>query len=157
MESEKIIDQVLKNINQKIRREYIWKICQPTSEQNIKNYANNIYNPDIIINNILYRKKYSFEQAEKNQKIVVQYFKHFNNHEWQKMAEMYIETAEFRAPTLGEGIVKMTRAEIIAKYSELNGIFTDIHDKVIKTYPSGDKNIIVEFVSSATAPRQFEI
>ncbi|WP_179340019.1 nuclear transport factor 2 family protein [Winogradskyella ludwigii] len=92
------------------------------------------------------------EQADKNQKIVEQYFEHFNNHEWQKMAEMYIETAEFKDPTLGEGIVKMTRAEIIAKYSELNGIFTDIKDKVIQTYPSGEKNIIVEFISSGTAP-----
>lgn len=97
-------------------------------------------------------KNNSSEQAEKNQKIVEQYFEHFNNHEWQEMAEIYIETAEFKDPTLGEGIVKMTRAEIIAKYSELNGIFTDIHDKVIQTYPSGEKNIIVEFVSSGTAP-----
>ena len=92
------------------------------------------------------------EQAVKNSEIVKEYFKHFNNHDWQKMAEMYIEKAEFKDPTLGSGIVKMTRAEIIAKYSELNGIFTDIHDKVIQTYPSGDKNIIVEFISSGTAP-----
>jgi len=92
------------------------------------------------------------KQADKNTQIVEQYFEHFNNHEWQKMAEMYIETAEFKDPTLGEGIVKMTRAEIIAKYSELNGIFTDINDKVIQTYPSGEKNIIVEFISSGTAP-----
>ena len=90
--------------------------------------------------------------AEKNIKIVKEYFEHFNNHDWHKMAEMYIETAEFKDPTLGEGIVKMTRAEIITKYSELNGIFTDIHDKVIQTYPSGDKNIIVEFISTGTAP-----
>jgi len=92
------------------------------------------------------------EQAEKNSEIVKEYFDYFNNHDWQKMAEMYIETAEFKDPTLGKGIVKMTRAEIIAKYSELNGIFSDIHDKVIQTYPSGEKNIIVEFISSGTAP-----
>lgn len=97
-------------------------------------------------------KNNSSEQADKNTQIVEQYFEHFNNHEWQKMAEMYIETAEFKDPTLGEGIVKMTRAEIIAKYSELNRIFTDINDKVIHTYPSGEKNIIVEFISSGTAP-----
>lgn len=97
-------------------------------------------------------KNNSSKQADKNTQIVEQYFKHFNNHEWQKMAEMYIETAEFKDPTLGERIVKMTRAEIIAKYSELNGIFTDIHDKIIQTYPSGEKNIIVEFISSGTAP-----
>jgi ketosteroid isomerase-like protein len=92
------------------------------------------------------------EQAEKNSEIVKEYFEHFNNHDWQKMAEMYIETAEFKDPSLGSGIVKMTRAKIIAKYSELNGIFTDIHDKVIQTYPSGEKNIIVEFISTGTAP-----
>jgi len=97
-------------------------------------------------------KTNSTEQADKNQKIVEQYFEHFNKHKWQEIAEMYIETAEFKDPTLGDGIVKMTRAEIIAKYSGLNGIFTDIHDKVIKTYPSGENNIIVEFVSSGTAP-----
>lgn len=92
------------------------------------------------------------EQAEKNSEIVKEYFEHFNNHDWQKMAEMYIETAEFKDPSLGEGIVKMTRAEIIAKYSELNAIFSDIHDEVIQTYSSGDKNIIVEFVSRGIAP-----
>jgi ketosteroid isomerase-like protein len=97
-------------------------------------------------------KNVSSEKADKNTQIVEQYFEHFNNHEWQKMAEIYIETAEFKDPTLGDGIVKMTRAEIIAKYSELNGIFTDINDKIIQTYPSGEKNIIVEFVSNGTAP-----
>ena len=97
-------------------------------------------------------KNNSSEQADKNTQIVEQYFEHFNNHEWQKMGEMYIETAEFKDPSLGDGIVKMTRAEIIAKYSELNGIFTDIQDKVIQTYLSGEKNVIVEFVSSGTAP-----
>ncbi len=65
---------------------------------------------------------------------------------------MYIEPAEFKDPSLGLGIVKMTRAETVAKYSELNGIFPDIQDKIIQTYPSGDKNIIVEFVSRGTAP-----
>lgn len=92
------------------------------------------------------------EHAEKNSEIVKEYFEHFNNHAWQKMAEMYVETAEFKDPSLGSGIVKMTRAEIVAKYSELNGIFSDIQDKVIQTYPSGEKNIIVEFVSSGSAP-----
>lgn len=47
------------------------------------------------------------KQQEQNQKIVEQYFEHFNNHEWQKMAEMYVETAEFKDPSLGEGIVKI--------------------------------------------------
>ncbi len=97
-------------------------------------------------------KNNNSEQVDKNNEIVKQYFEHFNNHNWPKMAEMYIERAEFKDPSLGEGIVKMTRAETIAKYSELNEIFPDVNDRIIQVYPSGNNNIIVEFVSSGTAP-----
>ncbi len=65
---------------------------------------------------------------------------------------MYTETADFKDPTLGAGIVKQTHKQIIDKYSELNSVFPDLNDKVIATYPSGDNHIIVEFVSSGTAP-----
>ena len=105
----------------------------------------------ILLNAACTRNEFSSQQ-EQNQALIERYFKHFNNHNWQKMAELYVEKAEFKDPSLGNGIVKMTRAEIQAKYSELNQVFPDIHDKVIKTYPSGDKNITVEFVSSGTAP-----
>jgi ketosteroid isomerase-like protein len=87
-----------------------------------------------------------------NEQLVTTYFEHFNKHDWQKMAEMYVENAEFKDPSLGEGIVKQTKQQIIDKYSELNGIFPDLHDKIIQIYPSGEKHIIVEFVSSGTAP-----
>ena len=87
-----------------------------------------------------------------NEKLVEQYFEHFNNHEWTKMANMYAETSEFKDPSLGQGIVKQTRQQIIEKYSELNKIFPDLHDQVIQIYPSGDKHVIVEFVSTGTAP-----
>ena len=87
-----------------------------------------------------------------NEKLVKQYFEHFNNHEWTKMANMYAEISEFKDPSLGQGIVKQTRQQIIDKYSELNKVFPNLHDQVIQTYPSGDKHIIVEFVSSGTAP-----
>lgn len=91
-------------------------------------------------------------QQTNNEKLVQQYFEHFNNHEWTKMANMYAETSEFKDPSLGQGTVKQTRQQIIDKYSELNKIFPDLHDQVIQTYPSGDKHIIVEFVSTGTAP-----
>jgi ketosteroid isomerase-like protein len=68
----------------------------------------------------------------KNEQLIKQYFEHFNNHDWKKMSEMYTDTAD--------------------KYAELNSAFPDLHDKVIQVYPSGDKHIIVEFVSSGTAP-----
>lgn len=87
-----------------------------------------------------------------NEKLVKQYFDHFNYHEWTKMANMYSEISEFKDPSLGQGIVKQTRQQIIDKYSELNKVFPDLHDQIIQIYPSGEKHIIVEFVSSGTAP-----
>lgn len=87
-----------------------------------------------------------------HEKLVKQYFEHFNSHEWTKMANLYTETAEFKDPSLGPGIVKQTRQQIIDKYSQLNEVFPDLHDEMIQTYPSGENHIIVEFVSSGTAP-----
>lgn len=87
-----------------------------------------------------------------NEKLVKQYFEHFNNHEWTKMANMYAETTDFKVPSLGQGIVKQTRQQIVDKYSELNKVFPDLHDQVVQTYPSGDQHIIVELVSTGTAP-----
>lgn len=87
-----------------------------------------------------------------NEKLFKQYFEHFNNHEWTKMADMYAETTDFKDPSLGQGMVKQTRQQIVDKYSELNKVFPDLHDQVIQTYPSDDKHIIVEFISSGTAP-----
>lgn len=68
------------------------------------------------------------------------------------MANMYIENTEFKDPSLGVGIVKQTTQQIIDKYSQLNGIFPDLNDKIIQMYPSIENHIIVEFVSSGTAP-----
>ena len=89
--------------------------------------------------------------ATENEKLARKYVEHFNKHEWSQMADMYSETADFKDPSLGQGVVKQTRQEIIDKYSELNEIFPDLHDKVIQTCPSGEKNIIVAFVSTGTA------
>ncbi len=87
-----------------------------------------------------------------NEALVKQYFDHFNKHDWQKMANMYAETADFKDPTLGKGIVPQTRAQTAQKYGDLNKIFPDLKDSVVAMYPSGDKQMIVEFVSSGTAP-----
>lgn len=90
--------------------------------------------------------------TSKNEKIVKQYFEYFNNHDWKKMAEMYTESADFKDPSFGKGIVKQTRKQTQDKYAELNEIFPDLHDKVIQIYPSGEKHIVVEFISTGTAP-----
>jgi ketosteroid isomerase-like protein len=68
------------------------------------------------------------------------------------MANMYTETADFKDPSLGQGIVKQTREQIVKKYEELSQAFPDVKDEVVSIYPSGDKHIIVEFISTGTAP-----
>ena len=90
--------------------------------------------------------------VKENEQLIKQYFEYFNKHQWQEMAEMYIDTAQFKDPSLGQGVVKQTRQQIIAKYKSLNDTFPDIHDEVIKIYHSGNENIIVEFISTGTAP-----
>lgn len=93
----------------------------------------------------------SMDNAAANKKIIEQYFNYFNNHDWLKMADMYIDQPEMKDPAYGIKNVKMTKAEIVKKYSELNQMIPDVHDKVINMYHSGD-NVIVEFESSGTAP-----
>jgi ketosteroid isomerase-like protein len=87
-----------------------------------------------------------------NQTIVKNYFDTFNRHDWAKMADFYTETADFKDPSLGKGIMPQTRAQTIKKYAELNQIFPDLHDEIMQIYPSGEKNVIVEFISSGTSP-----
>lgn len=87
-----------------------------------------------------------------NEKIVRQYYEYFNNHEWEKMAEIYTEVSDFKDPSLGQGIVKQTRQQIIEKYLGLSEMFPDVKDEIVQIYPSGDKHIIVEFISTGTAP-----
>lgn len=87
-----------------------------------------------------------------NETLVKQYFDHFNGHDWEKMAAMYTDSAEFKDPSLGQGIVKQSHQDIIKKYGELQQMIPDVRDSVIATYPSGDNHIVVEFISKGTAP-----
>lgn len=87
-----------------------------------------------------------------NEALVKRYYEYFNQHEWEKMAALYAPTAAFKDPSLGPGIVAQSREQIARKYSELNQIFPDIRDSIVQIYPSGDKHIVVEFVSTGTAP-----
>jgi len=95
----------------------------------------------------------------KNSQMVNQYFEHFNNHDWEKMANMYLPVAEFKDPTLGPGIVKQSRKQIIYKYSQLGEIFPDVKDNIVEIYHVGENKVIVEFVASGTAPdgERFEL
>lgn len=50
-------------------------------------------------------------------------FERFNQHDWEGMAALYTDTAEFKDPSFGKGMVKQTRAETVKKYKELNALF----------------------------------
>jgi ketosteroid isomerase-like protein len=90
-------------------------------------------------------------QASGNQAIIKQLYEYFNKHEWQKMADLYVEVADFKDPSFGIEITKQTRQQTIQKYTDLAKIFPDIHDEVVQIYPSGENVIVVEFVSTGTA------
>ena len=86
-----------------------------------------------------------------NENFIRKYFEYFNQHDWKKMADMYSETAEFKDPSLGKGVVRQSRQQIVEKYDDLSRMFPDVKDKIIQIYRSGDQHIIVEFISTGTA------
>lgn len=91
--------------------------------------------------------------------VAKQLFEKFNAHDWNAMAALYADTAAFKDPSLGTGIVNQTRQQTAAKYTALQTMITDIKDSVVAMYPSGDKHVTVEFISKGTAPdgKPFEL
>jgi limonene-1,2-epoxide hydrolase len=85
------------------------------------------------------------------EKIVKQYFEYFNKHQWKELADMYSPVSDFKDPSFGTEMITQTRKQTIEKYTQLNAIFPDLHDEVVNVYPSDEKHIIVEFVSTGTA------
>lgn len=105
----------------------------------------------IVVVSMACQNEKSADNTAANKAIIETYYTHFNKHDWQKMAEMYADTAEMKDPAYGNKVVKMTPAEIQKKYEELNKTIPDVKDSVVSMYHSGD-NVIVEFVSTGTAP-----
>ena len=68
------------------------------------------------------------------------------------MADLYIENAEFKEPASGMVAQKKSKTQIVKEYTALQQQFGDVKDSLIAVYPSGDKNVIVEFVASGTLP-----
>lgn len=83
---------------------------------------------------------------------VTNFFATFNAHEWDKLAALYAEPAEFLDPSFGTEPVQQTRAQISGKYAELAKMIPDLRDSVVAVYPSGDRHVTVQFISSGTAP-----
>jgi ketosteroid isomerase-like protein len=87
-----------------------------------------------------------------NEKIAKQLFVEFNKHDWQKMANLYIENAEFKEPGSKMKLHKKSREQIVKEYSELQMMFPDVQNSVLAVYPSGKNKVIVEFVAKSTNP-----
>ena len=94
----------------------------------------------------------SESNSANNEKVAKELFVHFNNHDWQKMADLYIENAEFKEPASGMVAQKKSKTQIVKEYTALQQQFGDVKDSVVTVYPSGDKKVIVEFVASGTLP-----
>ena len=92
------------------------------------------------------------ETSSENEKIAKELFVHFNNHDWEKMANLYTENPEFKEPTSGMKPQLKSRAQIVKEYSELQSMFPDVQDSLVAIYPSGKNNVIVEFVAKSTNP-----
>jgi ketosteroid isomerase-like protein len=101
---------------------------------------------------IAFTCKKEANQSSENQAIIKKLYEYFNKHEWQKMADLYVETTDFKDPSFGTEITKQTRQQTVQKYSEMEKMFPDIRDEVVQMYDSGNDVVVVEFVSTGTAP-----
>jgi ketosteroid isomerase-like protein len=99
---------------------------------------------------LIYAACSSTQQSE-NLVVAEKVFTAFNEHDWHGMATLYAENAQFLDPSFGKEFVSKKRSETVAKYTELQEMFPDIHDRVTAMYPY-EKTVVVEFVSTGTAP-----
>ncbi len=97
-------------------------------------------------------KQTNSSQTEQSVKTVKKLFDNFNQHDWQAMASLYADDAQFKDPSLGQTVIVQNRAQIQEKYRALNALFTDITDSIDQLYTSDEHTVIVEFVSKGTAP-----
>ncbi|MDH3245521.1 MAG: nuclear transport factor 2 family protein [Saprospiraceae bacterium] len=104
------------------------------------------------VNYQTFSMKRSSDVMSRNINLIQEVFRLFNEHNWEQMARLYADPAEFKDPTFGIQSVMQSHDEIIRKYQEMNKMSPDIHDEVLTIYPSDEKHVVVEFISSGTAP-----
>ncbi|RYE15324.1 MAG: nuclear transport factor 2 family protein [Sphingobacteriales bacterium] len=88
-------------------------------------------------------------EGEKNIAAAKGMFAAFNNHNWEKMASFYTDTAEFLDPAFGQAYVRKTQPETAKKYAEMHQMFQDIKDDITGVTAAGDR-VVVQFTSSGT-------
>lgn len=89
--------------------------------------------------------------SSRPERVAEKLFDAFNRHDWKSMVDLYAEEAKFLDPSFGVEPVSKTRSETIAKYTELQKMFPDIHDEVKAMYPN-QNTVVIEFISTGTAP-----
>lgn len=89
-------------------------------------------------------------QEEKNSQHVQSMFEAFNRHDWKAMSEHYEDSALFLDPSFGIDYVRQSRNEMITKYTQMEQLFPNIHDKVVTLFAKGDQ-VTVEFVSTGSS------
>ncbi|WP_350286743.1 nuclear transport factor 2 family protein [uncultured Croceitalea sp.] len=94
---------------------------------------------------------------EKNIALVKTFFNHFNDHNWSEAAELFAEDAKYKDPEMGTKIYGRSNKELVKKYSGLEEFIPNVHDSIINIYPSGNRHIIVEFLSTGTSIDGFNL
>lgn len=90
------------------------------------------------------------KNVDSNKKIILEMFDAFNNHDWEKMASYYSDSAIFKDPSLGNESIVQSKTEIIEKYRELEKMFPDVKDSLINIYHAEANHVIVEFISNGS-------
>ena len=97
-------------------------------------------------------KTFAIVEDSTNIKIALQLFDHFNKHDWQNYASLYIDSAKFLDPSFGKNEIIQSKEQTIRKYSELQKLIPDIKDNLISVNAAGNNTVIVEFISTGTLP-----
>jgi ketosteroid isomerase-like protein len=84
--------------------------------------------------------------------LITTYFERFNAHDWEGMAGMYASNASFLDPAFGTVPIRLSHAEVVKKYAELQAVIPDVHDSVVSVHCTGGNDVFVEFNSSGTGP-----
>lgn len=92
----------------------------------------------------------SSSQEEKNSQHVQSMFEAFNRHDWKAMSEHYTDSALFLDPSFGIDYVVQTRSEMVTKYTAMEQLFPNVHDKVVTLLAKDDK-VVVEFISTGSS------
>lgn len=98
------------------------------------------------------KPKDTISKTTENEAVVKKMFEHFNQHDWQSMVQLYADTALYQDPAYGTTPIKLTHADCLKKYNELQQQIPDVQDAVKAIYPSGNNHVIVAFETSGTGP-----